>query len=157
MTDWCETREDNSGRECSLRSNIKHWNLVTFTISIWELCKFTSDFRYNILLSKKKKKAKKTRKIPIPPPPIKTPNNSYSYKAANKGSNTITELRTISQILQIKHKILSTAIHCTLQRNSCKKSLKIPKRWSESVYQRRTDNSMAKRKRTKVQTMIYKT
>jgi hypothetical protein len=34
----------------------------------------------------------------------------------------------------------------------CKKSLKIPKRQSESVY-RRTDNTMAKRKSTKGQTI----
>ena len=38
----------------------------------------------------------------------------------------------------------------------CKKSLKIPKRYSESV-NRRTDNTMAKRKSTKGQTTIYKT
>jgi hypothetical protein len=38
-----------------------------------------------------------------------------------------------------------------------KKSLKIPKGQSESVYRRRTDNTMAKRKSTKGQTMIYKT
>jgi hypothetical protein len=38
-----------------------------------------------------------------------------------------------------------------------KNSLKIPKRQSESVYRRRTDNTMAKRKSTKGQTMIYKT
>ena len=38
-----------------------------------------------------------------------------------------------------------------------KKSLKIPKGQSESVYRRRTDNTMAKRKRTKGQTTIYKT
>ena len=37
-----------------------------------------------------------------------------------------------------------------------KKSLKIPKRQSESVY-RRTDNTMANRKSTKGQTTIYKT
>ena len=37
-----------------------------------------------------------------------------------------------------------------------KKSLKIPKGLSEFVY-RRTDNTMAKRKRTKEQTTIYKT
>ena len=35
----------------------------------------------------------------------------------------------------------------------CKKSLKIPKRQSESVYRRRTDNTMAKRKSTKGQTI----
>jgi hypothetical protein len=39
---------------------------------------------------------------------------------------------------------------------SPKKSLKIPKGQSESVI-RRTDNTMAKRKRTKGQTIIYKT
>jgi len=39
----------------------------------------------------------------------------------------------------------------------CKKSLKIAKGQSESVYLRRTDNTMAKRKRTKGQTTIYKT
>jgi hypothetical protein len=38
-----------------------------------------------------------------------------------------------------------------------KKSLKIPKGQSESVYRRRTDNTMVKRKITKGQTMIYKT
>jgi hypothetical protein len=37
------------------------------------------------------------------------------------------------------------------------KSLKIPKGLSESVYRRRTDNTMAKRKTTKEQTKIYKT
>jgi hypothetical protein len=37
------------------------------------------------------------------------------------------------------------------------KSLKIPKGLSESVYRRRTDNTMAKRKSTKGQTTIYKT
>ena len=37
-----------------------------------------------------------------------------------------------------------------------KKSLKIPKGQSESLY-RRTDNTMAKRKSTKGQTTIYKT
>jgi hypothetical protein len=38
-----------------------------------------------------------------------------------------------------------------------KKSLKIPKEQSETVYRRRTDNTMAKRKSTKGQTTIYKT
>ena len=41
--------------------------------------------------------------------------------------------------------------------NVTKKSLKIPKGQSESVYRRRTDNTMAKRKSTKGQTTIYKT
>ena len=36
------------------------------------------------------------------------------------------------------------------------KSLKIPKGQSESVYRRRTDNTMAKRKSTKEQEAIYK-
>ena len=36
------------------------------------------------------------------------------------------------------------------------KSLKIPKGQSESVYRIRTDNTMAKRKSTKGQTMINK-
>ena len=40
---------------------------------------------------------------------------------------------------------------------SAKKGLKIPKGYSESVYQRRTDNTMAKRKSTKGKTTIYKT
>jgi len=35
--------------------------------------------------------------------------------------------------------------------------LKIPKGKSESVNRRRTDNTMAKRKRTEGQTTIYKT
>ena len=38
-----------------------------------------------------------------------------------------------------------------------KKSLKMPKGLSEAVSQRRTDNTKDKRKRTKEQTMIYKT
>ena len=38
-----------------------------------------------------------------------------------------------------------------------KKSLKIPKGQPDSVYRRRTDNTMAKRKSTKGQTTIYKT
>ena len=38
-----------------------------------------------------------------------------------------------------------------------KKSLKIPKGKSESVYRKRTDNTMAKIKSTKGQTTIYKT
>ena len=38
-----------------------------------------------------------------------------------------------------------------------KKSLKIPKGQSESVYRTRTDNAMAKRKSTKGPTTIYKT
>jgi hypothetical protein len=37
-----------------------------------------------------------------------------------------------------------------------KKSLKIPKGQSKSVYRRRIDNTMAKRKSTKGQTTIYK-
>jgi len=37
-----------------------------------------------------------------------------------------------------------------------KKSLEIPKGQSESLYRRRTDNTMTKRKRTKGQTTIYK-
>ena len=40
---------------------------------------------------------------------------------------------------------------------STKKSLKIPKGQSETVYRRRTDNTMAKRKSTKGQTTIDKT
>jgi hypothetical protein len=38
-----------------------------------------------------------------------------------------------------------------------KKSLKIPKGQPETVYRRRTDNTMAKRKSTKGQTTIDKT
>jgi len=38
-----------------------------------------------------------------------------------------------------------------------KKSLKIPKGQSETVYRRRTDNTMAKRKSTNGQTTIDKT
>jgi len=41
-------------------------------------------------------------------------------------------------------------------RHVFKKRLKIPKGQSESVYRRRTDNAMAKRKSTKGQTTIYK-
>jgi hypothetical protein len=38
-----------------------------------------------------------------------------------------------------------------------KKSVEIPKEYSESVYRRRKDNTMAKRKSTKEQSTIYKT
>jgi len=41
--------------------------------------------------------------------------------------------------------------------NFIKKSLKIPKGQSESIYRRGTGNTMAKRKSTKGQTTIYKT
>jgi len=39
---------------------------------------------------------------------------------------------------------------------TCRKSLKIPKGQSKSVYWRKTDNTMAKRKSTKGQTTINK-
>jgi hypothetical protein len=56
--------------------------------------------------------------------------------------------------MHIKSKLLylykSTETFCA------KKSLTIPKGLSESVNRRRTDNAMAKRKRTKGQTTIYK-
>jgi len=41
--------------------------------------------------------------------------------------------------------------------NIYKKNLKILKGQSESIYQKRTDNTMAKIKSTKGQTTIYKT
>ena len=44
-----------------------------------------------------------------------------------------------------------------LASENSKKNLKIPKGQSESVYRRRTDNTMAKRKSTKGQITIYKT
>jgi hypothetical protein len=44
-----------------------------------------------------------------------------------------------------------------LKTRNNKKSLKIPKEQSETVYRRRTDNTMAKRKSTKGQTTIDKT
>ena len=44
-----------------------------------------------------------------------------------------------------------------LASENSKKNLKISKRQSESVYRRRTDNTMAKRKSTKGQITIYKT
>jgi hypothetical protein len=48
-------------------------------------------------------------------------------------------------------------VYACVTRYPWKKSLKIPKGQSESVYRGRTDNAMAKRKRTKGQTTIYKT
>jgi hypothetical protein len=45
----------------------------------------------------------------------------------------------------------------SLKTDALQKSLKIPKEESESVNRRRTDNMMAKRKRTKGQSTIYKT
>jgi hypothetical protein len=64
--------------------------------------------------------------------------------------------------------ICTENIHATAKKNKnnqtktliiqfCKKSLKIPKGQSETVYRRRTDNTMAKRKSTKWQTTIDKT
>jgi hypothetical protein len=50
-----------------------------------------------------------------------------------------------------------TWIRSPIYTSSNKKSLKIPKGQSESVYRRRTDNTMAKRKSAKGQTTIYKT
>ena len=47
--------------------------------------------------------------------------------------------------------------HTLIKHRGVKKSLKIPKGKSESVYRRRTDNTMAKRIGTKGQTTIYKT
>jgi hypothetical protein len=44
-----------------------------------------------------------------------------------------------------------------LSREMAKKSLKIPKGQSESVYRKRTDNTMTKRKSAKGQTTINKT
>jgi hypothetical protein len=59
------------------------------------------------------------------------------------------------QIIVERGKIYTRNAH--IHDNSLfKKSLKIPKGQSESVY-RRTDNTMAKRKSTKGQTAIYKT
>ena len=52
---------------------------------------------------------------------------------------------------------ISVYFHLEISVMSVSKSLKIPKRYSESVYRRRTDNAMAKRKNTKGQTMTYKT
>jgi hypothetical protein len=52
-----------------------------------------------------------------------------------------------------KIKLQSVTVNINIK---SKKSLKIPKRQSESVYRRRTDNTMAKRKGTKGQTTIYK-
>jgi hypothetical protein len=54
-----------------------------------------------------------------------------------------------------KHAALRRKSKDWLARNQ--KSLKIPKGQSETVYRRRTDNTMAKRKSTKEQTMIDKT
>ena len=45
----------------------------------------------------------------------------------------------------------------TIETVSAKKNLNIPKGQSETVYRRRTDNTMAKRKSTKGQTTIDKT
>jgi hypothetical protein len=50
--------------------------------------------------------------------------------------------------------LLKTTKDCHLNRYI---SLKIPKGQSEYAYRRGTDNTMAKRKRTKGQTTIYKT
>ena len=52
-----------------------------------------------------------------------------------------------------KIKLQSVTVNINIK---SKKSLKIPKGQSESVYRRRTDNTMPKRKRTKGQTTINK-
>jgi hypothetical protein len=56
---------------------------------------------------------------------------------------------------QVEHICVHLWHRCSVTAN--KKSLKIPKGQSESIYRRRTDNTMAKRKSTKGQTTIYKT
>ena len=53
--------------------------------------------------------------------------------------------------------LLQFTILNTFKGKFYKKSLKISKGQSESVYRRRTDNTMAKRKSTKGQTAIYNT
>jgi hypothetical protein len=58
-------------------------------------------------------------------------------------------------VLKIAFKLLSEFV-VSINLHSTKKSLKIPKEQSESV-NRRTDNTMTKRKNTKGQTTIYKT
>jgi len=57
---------------------------------------------------------------------------------------------------QEHYKVITTFSN-KLPFDKSKKSLKIPKGYSESLYRRRTDNTMAKRKSTKGQTTIYKT
>jgi hypothetical protein len=54
------------------------------------------------------------------------------------------------------YKVVLISVLSFMTSNIYKKSLKIPKGQSESLY-RRTDNTMAKRKSTKGQTTIYKT
>ena len=54
----------------------------------------------------------------------------------------------------MRYIFIETNIYIKKERNrerggDCKKSLKIPKGYSESVYRRRTDNTMAKRKSKK--------
>jgi hypothetical protein len=53
--------------------------------------------------------------------------------------------------------LISKLLHMVLLTSYVEKSLKIPKGQSESVYQRRTDNTMAKSKSTKGQRTIYNT
>jgi hypothetical protein len=56
-----------------------------------------------------------------------------------------------------QRRLTATRKACKVCIEHYKKSLTIPKGQSESVYRRRTDNTMAKRKRAKGQTTIYKT
>jgi hypothetical protein len=62
------------------------------------------------------------------------------------------------KLIEIIIKLVSYQSICTFCKYMlCRKSLKIPKGQSESVYRRRPDNTMTKRKSTKGQTTIYKT
>ena len=95
--------------------------------------------------------------------------NSASWHIYHKINNTKNSLPYHWKLPNIKHflvcrvKLNNASWHIFHERkatrktlNLFKKSLKIPKGQSESVYRRRTDNTMAKRKRTKGQTTINK-
>ena len=57
----------------------------------------------------------------------------------------------------VENNLLTMLDHLCSSWNFSRKSLKIPKGYSESIYRRRTDNTMANRKSTKGQTTICKT
>ena len=87
---------------------------------------------------------------------------NHPYVLAGSRSSVKLILRVISHIPKDGIKYQNDTLNdiesnLTVKNNRIKKSLKIPKGQSETVCRRRTDNTMAKRKRTKGQATIDKT
>ena len=81
----------------------------------------------------------------------------YSVFSANTENKLLLNLYCIRNHSRQKQSMLSNQECLEKRQYRFKKSLKILKGQSESVYRRRTDNTMSKRKSRKGQTIIYKT